>query len=81
MELYQDIKQKSKLVIITAYRPCKAYRPTTAWMQQWSLLQEQGIKTPDPIKIFYEDLTLALEKWQFGRSRTNTHARRKRTAW
>lgn len=30
--------KKSKLVVITAYQPCKAYGPTTAWMQQWSLL-------------------------------------------
>jgi hypothetical protein len=55
--------KKSKLVIITAYRPCKAFGPSTVWMQQWSLLRAQGMKNPDPIKTFYEDLTQEMEKW------------------
>jgi hypothetical protein len=55
--------KRSNLVIITAYRPCKAYGPSTAWMQQWSLLREQGIKAPDPIKTFYDDLSTELQKW------------------
>jgi hypothetical protein len=55
--------KKSNLIIITAYRPCKAFGPTTVWMQQWSLLREQGIKNPDPIKLFYEDLSKELTKW------------------
>jgi hypothetical protein len=55
--------KRSTLIIITAYRPCKAYGPSTAWMQQWSLLREKGIKNPDPIKIFYEDLSTELQKW------------------
>jgi hypothetical protein len=32
-------------------------------MQQWSLLREAGIRSPDPIKCFYQDLTKELEKW------------------
>jgi hypothetical protein len=55
--------KKSSLVIITAYRPCKTYGPTTAWMQQWSLLRGQGMKNPDPIKCFYEDLSVKLSRW------------------
>jgi exonuclease III len=55
--------KKSNLIIITAYRPCKSYGPLTAWMQQWSLLREKGIKHPDPIKIFYEDLSTEISKW------------------
>jgi hypothetical protein len=55
---------KEKLVIITAYRPCKAYGPATAWMQQWSLLQGQGVQNPDPIKCFYDDLSAELAKWR-----------------
>jgi hypothetical protein len=54
--------KKSNLIIITAYRPCKSYGPLTAWMQQWSLLREKGIKHPDPIKIFYEDLSTEISK-------------------
>jgi hypothetical protein len=55
--------KRSNLVITTAYRPCKAYGPSTAWMQQWSLLREKGIKNPDPIKHFYDDLSTELTKW------------------
>jgi hypothetical protein len=32
-------------------------------MQQWSILREQGVRNPDPIKSFYEDLSKQMEKW------------------
>jgi hypothetical protein len=32
-------------------------------MQQWSLLREAGIRSPDPIKCFYQDLTHELNTW------------------
>jgi hypothetical protein len=32
-------------------------------MQQWSLLREAGIRAPDPIKCFYQDLDSALTVW------------------
>jgi hypothetical protein len=54
---------KSNLVIVTAYRPCVTHGPTTAWMQQWSLLREEGRINPDPVKIFYQDLTAQLDQW------------------
>jgi hypothetical protein len=55
--------KRNKLVIATAYRPCKAFGPSTAWMQQWSILREKGIKNPDPIKAFYDDLSVELTTW------------------
>jgi hypothetical protein len=55
--------RKANLIIITAYRPCKASGPMTSWMQQWSLLRESGIKSPDPIKWFYQDLSAELQAW------------------
>jgi exonuclease III len=54
---------KNSLVIITAYRPCVSQGPSTAWMQQWTLLRESGMKDPDPIKIFYTDLEKFLAGW------------------
>jgi hypothetical protein len=56
--------KKQNLVIITAYRPIPANGLNTNWMQQWTLLREQGVKEPDPIKEFYKDLTEQLIKWQ-----------------
>jgi hypothetical protein len=32
-------------------------------IQQWSLLREAGIRSPDPIKCFYQDLDSALTTW------------------
>jgi hypothetical protein len=32
-------------------------------MQQWSLLLEKGIKNPNPIKSFYNNLSSELSKW------------------
>jgi hypothetical protein len=62
---YQRISStKSNLVIITAYRPCVTTGPTTAWMQQWLILCEVGIVNPDPVKIFYQDLTAQMLKWK-----------------
>jgi hypothetical protein len=55
--------KRSSIVIITAYRPCKALGPQTSWMQQWSILRERGIRSPDPIKTFYDDLSTELLKW------------------
>jgi hypothetical protein len=54
---------KSNLVIVTAYRPCVTHGPTTAWIQQWTLLREEGRTNPDPVKIFYQDLTAQLDQW------------------
>jgi exonuclease III len=55
---------KQSLVIVTAYRPCVSQGPTTAWMQQWTLLQESGRTKPDPIKTFYEDIEKFLLHWK-----------------
>jgi hypothetical protein len=52
-----------KLVIVTAYKPCKAKGPNTTWTQQWILLRE-NIKNPDPIKEFCKDLNESLRKWR-----------------
>jgi hypothetical protein len=61
---YAKISSKRQnLVIITAYRPCKTSGPSTSWMQQWSLLRESGTRSPDPIKTFYQDLDLEIQKW------------------
>jgi hypothetical protein len=56
--------RKNSLIIITAYRPCKTLSHLTAWMQQWSLLREEGRRNPDPIKNFYKDISEQLEKWK-----------------
>jgi hypothetical protein len=55
--------KKNNLIIMTAYRPCKTLGPMMAWTQQWTIFRETGIKSPDPIKIFYEDLDTELQKW------------------
>jgi hypothetical protein len=54
---------KKSLIIITAYRPCLSQGPSTAWIQQWALLRETGVKDPDPIKIFYNDLETFITEW------------------
>jgi hypothetical protein len=53
---------RKKVVIITAYRPCKSTGPQTAWTQQWLLLQEKQ-QQPDPIKEFDRDLDAEIRKW------------------
>jgi hypothetical protein len=53
--------KKASLIIITAYRPCKANGPMTAWMQQWSLLWESGTVSPNPIKQFNSNLEEELQ--------------------
>jgi exonuclease III len=61
---FAQINSKRKsLVIIMAYRPCASRGPTTAWMQQWTLLREKGDPNPDPIKQFYKDLEEFLQGW------------------
>jgi hypothetical protein len=55
--------KRNNLIIITAYRPCKSTGPITSWMQQWSLLCESGIISPDQIKCFYQDLSSELSTW------------------
>jgi hypothetical protein len=60
----QLTSKKKSLVIITAYRPCVSNGPTTSWMQQWTLLREEGLQNPDPIKIFYTDLDEQLTTWR-----------------
>jgi exonuclease III len=55
---------KHSIVIITAYRPCVSQGPSTAWMQQWTLLRESGKTKPDPIKSFYNDLEKFLLHWK-----------------
>jgi hypothetical protein len=55
--------KKTTMVIVTAYRPCATQGPQTAWMQQWVLLRESGVKNPDPIKTFYQDLEAQLKAW------------------
>jgi hypothetical protein len=54
---------KHKLVIMTAYKPCKTTGPNTAWTQQWLLLRETQIE-PDPITEFNKDLHKCLEEWR-----------------
>jgi hypothetical protein len=54
---------RKKLVIITAYKPCKTTGPNTTWTQQWILLREQK-QNPDPIKEFCQDLNITLKKWK-----------------
>jgi hypothetical protein len=54
---------KKKLVVITAYKPCKAKGPNTNWTQQWLLLRETK-RDPDPIQEFYNDLDSELRKWR-----------------
>jgi hypothetical protein len=56
--------KKTKLMIITAYRPTVGHSPSTVWMQQWALLWEVGEINPDPIKIFYDDLASLLDQWK-----------------
>jgi endonuclease/exonuclease/phosphatase family metal-dependent hydrolase len=46
-----------------AYQPCSSQGPSTAWMQQWVLLRESGIKNPNPIQTFYHDLEEQLLQW------------------
>jgi hypothetical protein len=47
---YIQISSKRKsMIIVTAYRPCISNGPTTAWMQQGTLLREEGIMNPDPV--------------------------------
>jgi hypothetical protein len=55
--------KRENIIIITAYRPCKTNGPMTAWMQQWSILRESGVVTPDPVKVFYQDLEESLQTW------------------
>jgi hypothetical protein len=55
---------KHSIIIVSAYRPCVSQGPTTAWMQQWTLLRESGRIKPDPIKKFYEDLEKFLSHWK-----------------
>jgi hypothetical protein len=54
---------RRKLVVITAYRPCKTTGPNTTWTQQWLLLRENKLD-PDPIKEFYKYLDSELQKWK-----------------
>jgi hypothetical protein len=55
---------KNSIIIITTYHPYASQGSTTAWMQQWILLRETGIKQSDPIKNFYEDLENFLLHWK-----------------
>jgi hypothetical protein len=61
---FQLSSKKKSMVIITAYRPCVSNGPTTAWMQQWVLLREEGITDPDPVREFYKDLEKQLMQWK-----------------
>jgi hypothetical protein len=54
---------KNKLVVITAYKPCKTTGPNTAWTQQWLVLRENQ-QHPDPQKEFCSDLDKELKKWK-----------------
>lgn len=53
---------KKKLVIITAYKPCKTMGPTTTWTQHWLMLRETQ-KDPEPLKEFLTDFNEVLKKW------------------
>jgi hypothetical protein len=62
---YQKISStKSTMYVVTAYRPCATHGPTTAWIQQWLLLKEEGRANPDPVKEFYKDITEQIKKWK-----------------
>jgi hypothetical protein len=54
---------KNKLVVITAYKPCKTTGPNTTWTQQWLILRERQ-RHPDPLKEFCNDLDKELQKWK-----------------
>jgi hypothetical protein len=56
--------KKRSIIIITAYRPCVSQGPSTTWIQQWSLLREEGEVNPDPIKCFYRDIEQQLMQWK-----------------
>jgi hypothetical protein len=60
---FQISSKKKSLIIITAYRPCISHGPSTAWIQQWTLLREEGDPNPDPIRSFYQDLEKQLMTW------------------
>jgi hypothetical protein len=61
---YLKVSSNRKAIIIkTAYRPCASHGPSTAWMQQWTLLRESGETNPDPIKKFYNDLEKLIQGW------------------
>jgi hypothetical protein len=62
---YVKINSKRRsLIIITAYRPCVSRGINTTWMQQWTILREEGEPDPDPIQKFYTDLEDQLQKWK-----------------
>jgi hypothetical protein len=61
---YQKISSKKKSIIIAmAYQPCSSQGPSTAWMQQWVILRESGIRNPNPIQKFYHNLEEQLLQW------------------
>jgi hypothetical protein len=52
------------MIIATAYRPCSSQGPSTAWMQQWVLLRQAGLKNLNLIQEFYNDLDTQLQEWR-----------------
>eukprot|EP00957_Ditylum_brightwellii_P191763 14598607-Ditylum_brightwellii.AAC.1 len=52
---------KRKISVISTYRVCKnkveSTGPLTAWMQQWQVLKEKGVRKPDPRHQFLKDLS------------------------
>lgn len=62
------LKHGRHLYIITAYRVCAQSTTQigveTAYNQQYHLLSMEGIDHPDPRKVFIEDLTECIKKWQ-----------------
>jgi hypothetical protein len=62
---YMKINSKQRsLIIITAYRPCVSKGINTTWMQQWTILREEGESDPDPIQKCYTNLEDQLQKWK-----------------
>jgi hypothetical protein len=53
---------KKQIIIITAYHPCVTQGPSMTWMQQWTILREEGNKNLDPVKTFYADLESQLQE-------------------
>lgn len=61
-------KNNASLLVITAHRVINAHigqtGSSTAFHQEWHLLQLGGILHPNPRKAFITDLTLEINKWK-----------------
>eukprot|EP00957_Ditylum_brightwellii_P148430 11300294-Ditylum_brightwellii.AAC.1 len=58
-------KDKKKVTIVTAYRPCEQNKPGEATVnaQQHKVLRSQGIAKPKPCTLWIKDITPKLKTW------------------